>query len=256
MALRGVAGKFLVGLSGVALAASAIAVTICSGTAGHSAPYGALTSAVDACTGVIADGNNLTHSSSSSVQGKAHATADLATGVLTAISSGTVGNTGVEATASIWDTFTFNNLPGGSSSITALLALTGSMTGSVAFGSALFYTGTNLGNLQTYSFNAATQVPASVQYTFLAVNGVPIKLNTEIHAYLSGNSNISGVADLQDPPTLSLLVPVGTVVSSSSGVFQNVVPTTAVPEPAPLLLMLGGLMCLSVRKRLCGDSRA
>lgn len=164
-------------------------------------------------------------------------TADLATGVLTAYSQGD------SASSSIWDTFTYTGLPAGGATITATLSLSGTLTGS-SDGFAMLEEGsqTDLNDVKTAFFNNATGelIPALISLSFIAVNGAPVIVFTEIEGV---GDKSGGVANLGDPPTLSLDLPRGASVTTASGVFDNFVSAT-VPEPSTWAMVLVGFAAL------------
>ena len=104
-------------------------------------------------------------------------------------------------------------------------------------------------------FNNATgeSIPASVSLSFDVANGDPVIVFAEILA-----DGVDGVADLGDPPTLTLSLPRGASVGAASGVFDNFVSAT-VPEPstwAMLLVGFAGLGFVSYRTARKGAARA
>jgi len=162
--------------------------------------------------------------------------ADLASGVLTAYSE-----TGISS-ASIWDTFTFSGLPAGGATVTATLSLTGTLTG-LSYGIAELQEGTQAdfasGNasINDVFFNTgADPMPPSITLSFNVQNGTPETVLTEIS--ISGDG-AGGVANLGDPPTLSLSLPMDATVATASGVFANF---TAVPEPSTWAMLILGFV--------------
>ena len=162
----------------------------------------------------------------------------LATGVLTAYSQGD------SASSSIWETFTYTGLPAGGATITATLSLSGTLTES-SDGFAMLEEGsqTDLNDVKTAFFNNATGelIPALISLSFIAVNGAPVIVFTEIEGV---GDKSGGVANLGDPPTLSLDLPRGASVTTASGVFDNFVSAT-VPEPSTWAMVLVGFAALA-----------
>jgi len=158
--------------------------------------------------------------------------ADLASGVLTAYSG--IGT----ASASIWDTFTYSGLPSGGATVTATLSLSGTLSG-LSHGQAELQAGsqTDFGDGDTSSqgvFFNTNPVPASVSLSFNVEDGTPETVLAEIFVY---GDSAGGVANIGDPPTLSLSLPMGASVTTASGVFANF---TAVPEPSSWAMMILG----------------
>jgi hypothetical protein len=85
-------------------------------------------------------------------------------------------------------------------------------------------------------FNNATGElkPPSISLSFDVTNGDPVIVFAEIE--VSGDG-VGGVADLGDPPTLSLNLPQGASVATASGVFDSF---TSVPEPSTWAMLLIG----------------
>jgi hypothetical protein len=191
-------------------------------------------------------------SASSSIMGSGgpfslSSTADLTTGVLTADSQSGF------ASASIWDSFTYTGLPAAGATITATLSLPGTLTGSsdgfawLEEGSQTdFNNGTELfGTDDPVFFNAASK-PSSMSQSFNVTNGETVIVFAEIQAIGEGSDN---VADLGDPPMLSLTLPEGATVATAAD-FHNF--TSAVPEPstwAMVLISFAGLGFLGCRRR-------
>lgn len=218
---------------------SAHAACVINPTFVTSSAFGTAADAHPGCSFATIDGAGATSASATidAYSGSAHSEsyANLGTGVLTALSSGTQ----IYAGAVLWDTFTFANLPEGGALLTSVLSLTGSMSGGGEGDVHLFAGDINTpGNY--FSFSVAHPVPASVSFNFLAYNNVAIKIGVELEAFVTGALG-AGVADLKDPPTFSVVVPQATTFTSASGVFQNVLPLAAVPEPSSYALLLGGL---------------
>ena len=227
-----------------AVTENAHAVCVINSPYDTSASYGA---AVDVrhfgCANNIVGGGEITSASDSNIYGDA--SANLNSGVLTALAPGNG-----YASSILWDTFTFNGLPSSGAMLTGALALVGSITGD-STGAVRFWR--DGGDTVSYfQFNADTGVPASVSYSFLAENGMAMKLGVELLAYGNAYGN-PGIADLLDPPTFSILVPDGVTYASASGQFANVFQPSvnAVPEPAPCALLLLGLVAMgfSLRRR-------
>jgi PEP-CTERM motif len=168
-------------------------------------------------------------------------TANLTSGVLTADSQ--IGF----ASSSIWDSFTYTGLPAGGATITATLSLPGTLTGG-SDGFAFLEEGTQTdftdGGPLVYSvfFNTtgADAKPSSIPLSFTVTDGDPVIVFAEIQA---GGDGMGGVADLGDPPTLTLTLPENARVTTASGVFDNFVSTT-VPEPSTWAMMLLGFVGL------------
>ncbi len=177
------------------------------------------------------------------------ATADLASGVLTAYSANSF------ASAAEWDTFTFSGLPAGGATVTATLSLAGSTLTGLGIGSAELvagavgagFPGPNA-RFQTAFGNADTglDLPASITVSFLADDMTPITVLAEIEAEgVNGN----GIADFADPPTLSLALPPGGTAKTASGVFDGFSKTPSIPEPGSLAILLAGLGLLGRARR-------
>jgi hypothetical protein len=157
-------------------------------------------------------------------------TADLASGVLTAYSEA------ILASSSIWDSFTYTDLPGGQATITATLSLTGTLSG-LSDGLAMVQEGNQTDGLTLVNsafFNNA--IPPSVPLSFNITDGVQITVFAYIQ--VSGDS-MGGVGNLGDPPTLTLTLPQGASVATASGFFHNFVAPT-IPEPSTWAMMLSG----------------
>jgi PEP-CTERM motif len=172
------------------------------------------------------------------------ASADLATGVLTAYAAGgAVLPSGGFASASEWDTFTFSGLPADGSMITATLSLTGTITGGGSVEADLQEAGPaatiqGQGALDSSGFfNATTYpLPGSISLAFMATDGTSDTVYADIQADGNGPTEV----DLTDPPTLDLTIPIGVTVSSASGVFTDF-RLQAVPEPSSLGLFAAAL---------------
>jgi PEP-CTERM motif len=170
----------------------------------------------------------------------ANSSASLSSGALTAYSA--AGS----ASASIWDTFTYSDLPSGEALIEATLTLPGTLTG-YSSGSAILESGsqadfTNSTEAMSYAaFDKADPKPASISLMFEVTDGTPVTVFSEIVAFGDG---AGGVADLADPPTLSLTLPVGASVAIASGVFDNFI-SAAVPEPSTWAMMIAGVFGIS-----------
>jgi hypothetical protein len=193
--------------------------------------------------GVSGDANQV---SAIAINGVVHASASLATGVLTAYGSGTSSNPTGYASSAFWDTVTFFGLPDAGAQITEALSLTGVVTGTASGAAYIRVDSTDSSPLASawLSINSATALPSALSVTFTAFNGAPVL----IIASLEGGtlSFETGLFDFADPPTLSLVVPKGVSYSTSSGVFSNII---VVPEPASGLLLLAGLAGLATRTR-------
>jgi hypothetical protein len=166
----------------------------------------------------------------------ATSSADLASGALAAYSA--AGS----ASAALWDTFTYSGLPAGGAVIVATLSLPGTLTG-FSHGEAEIRQGSEAdlmdgrAAMSVAFFDDVTPKPPSILLTFDATNGTLETVYSEILAFGDGTG---GIADLADPPTLSLSVPHGASVVASSGVFDSFTPSTAVPEPSTWAMMLLG----------------
>jgi hypothetical protein len=173
------------------------------------------------------------------------ASADLSTAVLTAWSAGGF------ASAAMWDTFTFTGLPTGGEMIGATLSLSGTLSGD-ATGSALIQAGPSatIGEAGTVDqsafFGNGAPIPPSISVELLATDTSSVTVVSMILADgLPGN-----IADLMDPPILSIDLPAGVTAMSASGVFTNFQPFTSVPEPGSATLLLaafGVLACTRAR---------
>ncbi|MGA9868302.1 MAG: PEP-CTERM sorting domain-containing protein [Acetobacteraceae bacterium] len=170
--------------------------------------------------------------------------ADLTSGILTAYSSNSF------ASAAEWDTFTFSGLPAGGATVTATLGLAGSTLTGLGVGLATLFAGAagagfpDDASFQTAFGNAATGLglPASISVSFLADNVTPIAVVAEIEAD-------GAIADLADPPTLTLTLPPGATGVSASGVFEGFGPSRSVPEPGSLVILIAGLGLLGYARR-------
>ncbi|HTT79231.1 MAG TPA: PEP-CTERM sorting domain-containing protein [Stellaceae bacterium] len=190
------------------------------------------------------DGQATASTSYSDPPANLSATADLASGVLTADADDADGG---YASASEWDTFTFSGLPDGGAIVTATLSLNGTVTG-IGTGSALLEEAGPGGTIggdgsidSSTFFNPSTGIPlvSSISLSFLATNGAA----DTVYAYIDADSGGS-IVDLSDPPTLSLILPGGVTASSASGVFANFEPLS-VPEPSSLALLAAALGLLA-----------
>jgi hypothetical protein len=192
--------------------------------------YGAYAVTTTACFTDIDEngGTGFTTAAASSVGLSSSAT--LASGVLTADSQSGF------ASSSIWDSFTYTGLPAGGTTITATLSVPATLTGS-SDGMATLEEGTQTGGLtlvDTVFFNNATGQPEPLSLSFDVTNGAPVIVFAEIQV-----DGLDGVADLGDPPTLSLNLPKGASVTTASGVFDNFT-SAPVPEPSTWAMMLLG----------------
>jgi hypothetical protein len=171
--------------------------------------------------------------------GSMAASADLSTGVLTAYSAGGT------ASADEWDTFTFNGLPALGETIAFTLSLSGTLFGN-AYGIANIQAGPSeefggVGTVQQGAgFGDGTPVPGSISVELTATDTSSVTVSAEVLAVgFPGD-----IADLTDPPTLSIDLPAGVTAISASGVFTNFQPVTAVPEPGSAGLLVAGLGAL------------
>jgi len=238
-----VAGGALVGLSPDARATCAIPTAqYVSGSL-----YGAEVVAASACfSGTTVGGAGTTAAAIPLGSGTLAASADLSSGILTAYSSGGF------ASAAAWDTFTFSGLPSAGETISATLGLGGTFSGT-GFGIAGIQAGPSAGFLtfgsgvavQTASFGGGVAEPASVSVDVTVTDTSSLTVFGQIIA--NGSSN--AIADLTDPPTLTLDLPAGVTATSASGVFTNFGPGSPVPEPAGVLLLLGGIGMLARARR-------
>ena len=101
---------------------------------------------------------------------------------------------------------------------------------------------TDLNDVKTAFFNNATGeslIPALISLSFIAVNGAPVIVFTEIEPWSKGLvANLGRPAEL-----LSLDLPRGASVTTASGVFDNFVSAT-VPEPSTWAMVLVGFAAL------------
>jgi hypothetical protein len=169
--------------------------------------------------------------SAADASGGMSASANLATGVITAYSDAGI------ASSSLWDTVTFSGLPAAGGAVTEVLHLSGSMVDK-SFGFADLDVGTGaLGDFSSLGSQnfliTSTDFPSEVSLSFWAHNGVPVLLLAALSA-----DPVDGIADLRDPPTFSLELDPGVTFTSASGVLDSV---GSVPEPASLACMLLGL---------------
>ncbi len=217
--------------AGLLSSAGAARATCPIETAGYQGgAYGAYAVTTTACFTDIDEngGTGFTTAAASSVGLSSSAT--LASGVLTADSQSGF------ASSSIWDSFTYTGLPAGGTTITATLSVPGTLTGS-SDGMAALEEGTQTEGLtlvDTVFFNNATGQPEPLSLSFDVTNGAPVIVFAEIQV-----DGLNGVADLGDPPTLSLNLPEGASVTTASGVFDSFV-TATVPEPSTWAMMLLG----------------
>jgi hypothetical protein len=217
--------------AGLLSSAGAARATCPIETAGYQGgAYGAYAVTTTACFTDIDEngGTGFTTAAASSVG--LSSSANLASGVLTADSQSGF------ASSSIWDSFTYTGLPVGGATIAATLSLPGTLTGS-SDGIATLEEGTPTNGLtlvDSVFFNVATGEPPSISLSFDVTNGAPVIVFAEIQV-----DGLDGVADLGDPPMLSLDVPKGASVTTASGVFDNFVSTT-VPEPSTWAMLLIG----------------
>jgi hypothetical protein len=208
-------------------------------------PFGTDAVAASACfVQTMAGASGVTSASVPLGGGTMSASADLSSGVLTAYSAGGI------ASAAEWDTFTFTGLPAGGETITATLSLSGTLTGDA----------TGLANLQAGPSATFGDVGTLYQDAFFG-NGNPIPASIDLQVTVTDASSLTvlgdiladgfagNVADLTDPPTLSLDLPAGVTATSASGVFTNFQPLTAVPEPWSAGLLLVGLGALIQARR-------
>jgi hypothetical protein len=177
--------------------------------------------------------------------GSMAASADLSTGILTAYSASGL------ASAAVWDTFTFSGLPTLGETVTFTLSLSGTLSGN-AFGTANIQAGPSatfagVGTVQQGTgFGDGTPLPASISVALTATDASSLTVSTQILAVgFPGD-----IADLTDPPTLTVDLPAGVTATSASGVFTNFEPFAAIPEPGSAALLLAGLWGLvSARHR-------
>jgi hypothetical protein len=225
-----------------------------NGGGGNFGAY-AVTSTPTGCILDSQDGGSAVKSASTSYNnGTMSAAADLGSGILTAYSEGGL------ASASAWDTFTFSGLPATGATITAVLSLSGSSVSGDGTGSAELQIGPP-GTIEagaptaTTFFNATGDpIPASIDLSFSATNGAP----ETIFAFVSADGDDSAdIANLGDPPTLSIVLPIGATASSNSGDFANY-QFQSVPEPCSFGLftaLLGLFACLGKGKIILRNHR-
>jgi hypothetical protein len=215
--------------------------------------YGADAVTATVCTLDSEQGGGETTSASTSYSNppaSLSASADLASGTLTADADDADGG---YASAAEWDTFTFMGLPDDGAVITTTLSLDGTVTGLGSGSAELQEAGPGAtiegtGSIGTSTFfNAATDIPLvpSISLTFLAMNDLQYTVYADILAD-SGGSTV----DLDDPPTLSLIIPEGVTASSASRVFTNFQFQT-IPEPSSFVLFAAlALLAYPVRRFL------
>ncbi len=236
----GIAVLVLMGFGSSAHATCPIAV---AGDLGG--PFGTDAVTAPACfEQTTAGGSGVTSASLPRGGGTMSASADLSSGVLTAYSAGGI------ASAAEWDTFTFSGLPTGGETITATLSLSGMLMGNA----------TGQANLQAGPSATFGVVGTLYQNAFFG-NGAPIPASIDLQVMVTDASSLTvlgdiladgfpgNVADLTDPPTLSLDLPAGVTATPASGVFANFQPLTAVPEPWSAGLLLVGLGALIHARR-------
>ena len=223
----------LLAAAGLLLSAGAARATCPIETAGYQGgAFGAYAVTTTACFTDIDENGGTGFTTATASSAGLSSSADLSSGILTADSPGGI------ASSSIWDSFTYTGLPASGATITATLSLSGTLTG-LSDGMAELGEGSSADGLtlfKTAPFNNATGVPipASVSLDFDVVNGDQVIVFAEILA-----DGVDGVADLGDPPTLTLSLPTGASVTTASGVFENFTSAT-VPEPSTWAMMLLG----------------
>lgn len=230
-------------LMGVGSSANATCPITTAGDLGG--PFGTDAVAATGCfVQTTSGGSGVTAASIPLGGGAMSASSDLSSGVLTAYSAGGL------ASAAEWDTFTFTGLPSGGETIAATLSLSGTLTGS-ATGLATIQAGPSatFGDVSTLSqstfFGNGTPIPASIDVQVTVTDTSSLTVLADILADgFAGN-----VADLTDPPTLTINLPAGVTAMSASGVFTNFQPLTAVPEPQSAALLLVGLGALIHARR-------
>lgn len=97
--------------------------------------------------------------------------------------------------------------------------------------------------VDTVFFNNATGQPEPLSLSFDVTNGAPVIVFAEIQV-----DGLNGVADLGDPPTLSLNLPKGASVTTASGVFDNFT-SAPIPEPSTWAMLLIGFAGLGFAGR-------
>jgi hypothetical protein len=227
-------GVFFGAVALLAIAGAAHATCPIENAGYQGGAYGAYAVTTTACFTDIDEngGTGFTTAAASSVG--VSSSANLSSGVLTADSESGF------ASSSIWDSFTYMGLPVGRTTITATLSLPGTLTGS-SDGIATLEEGAltdGLTLVDSRFFNTTTGEPPSISLSFDVTNGAPIIVFAEIQV-----DGLDGVANLGDPPTLSLNLPRGASVTTASGVFDNFVSAT-VPEPSTWAMMLVGFAAL------------
>jgi hypothetical protein len=233
--------------AGLLSSAGAARATCPIETAGYQGgAYGAFAVTTTACFSNIDENGGTGFTTAAASSAGLSSSANLASGVLTADSQSGF------ASSSIWDSFTYTGLPDGGTTITATLSLPGTLTGS-SNGIATLEEGTltdGLTLVDSRFFNIATGEPPSISLSFDVTNGAPVIVFAEIQV-----DGLDGVADLGDPPTLSLDVPKGASVTTASGVFDNFT-SAPVPEPSTWAMMLLGFLGLAyaATRRRCSDS--
>lgn len=247
---------FAAGFSAFVLAAPAANATCPIEVAGYiGGAFGADAAAANACFISMKDGARGRTSAATNFNGadangntfSLSATANLASGVLTATSNPGMSFGVNIASAAEWDSFTLTGLPAAGQMVTAILALSGAFTGG---GSAESYLAAGSVDMSG-DFNPIVDAskgygvssPGPLTVTYLALNNVTVTVLATVSAQGNG-----GTADLSDPPTLSIKVPSGTTVTSASGVFENI-ERQSVPEPASAALMIGGLLGVAALRR-------
>ena len=179
--------------------------------------------------------------------GSAQAQADLASGTLGA-KVNTVGGTSepsAVAGALFWDTLTFSGVTGSDSQGQINLTVNGTFT-NVGYGYAGLAVGAPLSLSSPNSWTTLDSLKSSTTLTlpFTLANATPIEIGAGVLAAAYGSSN-PAIADLYDPPTVSLTLPAGVTYTSASGAFL----TAPVPEPTDAALLVAGLMLLGLRLR-------
>ena len=170
----------------------------------------------------------------------------------------------------MWDTLTFSG-PGANSGLmgTIQLNISGSFQ-TAGQGSACLLVGIGLCNplfhtpLQTWPTLDSAD-PSEILTASFALNGLPVSISAGMYAQAKNptvGTIIEPIADLYDPPTLSLQLPAGVTFTSASGVFLTSTVSGSpgntgggsgdtVPEPdsLPLLVMELAALFLVARRR-------
>ena len=209
-------------------------------------PYGTFAgTSIDLASFQAHDGGAAQPSASSSsppgagfTSSSATASANLGSGILRAYAqeSGITGSSAASG-AALWDTLTFSGASGVSPVGQIVLTVPGTFT-DVGYGGACLAIGASCNPFSVAQLNSA-HPSTTVTVPFSIVNGSPTLFYSALYATAS-NSFSPAIADLSDPPHISLILPTGVTFTSTSGVFL----TSPVPLPPAMWLFSSGLIGL------------